>query len=97
MLKQTQAKDVFLKQAHERMRDKGFFANDTRVLVRLTCIVECQLLGLHREKRTRKLLERFLWLLATSEDLGQLADQLSADPDSRGVLLRQTHVLRQEP
>ena len=45
-----------LKQARERTHDKGFFANDTHVLA-LHCVVELQLLRLHREKLAKKLLQ----------------------------------------
>ena len=36
------------------MLDEGFFANDTDVLVCLTCAVELHLLGFYREKDTKK-------------------------------------------
>ena len=37
-------------------------------------IAELHLSGLHKEKYIKELLERFLWFLATSVDLGQLAE-----------------------
>lgn len=37
----------------ERMHDERFFAKDTNVLVRLTCVVELHLSGFHREKHAK--------------------------------------------
>ena len=61
----------------------------------LHCLVELYLLGLHREKNTKKLLMVCWQLLAASKDSGQLA-VMSVDIDSRGVLLRQIHLLKQD-
>ena len=61
-------KDVLLKQACERTRDEGVFANNTHGLF---CLTLC---GLYREKCTKKTSGDKLWLLAASLDLDQLAE-----------------------
>jgi hypothetical protein len=68
-------KDVLLKQACERTSDEEFLANNTHVLVHLT-LHSWALFVVTPEKEThqKKLLVRFLRLLATSEDLGWLAE-----------------------
>jgi len=39
----------------ERVRDEGFLASNTHVLVRLTWFVELHLSGLHREKHQKNI------------------------------------------
>ena len=63
--------DVLLKQTHKKTRDRGFFANNTHILVHLTLrVVERHLLGYYREKSTKKTYGGILHPVAASKDLG---------------------------
>lgn len=55
------------------------------------------LLGPHREKHSGKLLGVYWWLIAASVYSGLIGRVISADTDSLGALLRQTHMSRQNP
>ena len=87
--------DVLLKQAHERICDEGFFANDMHVLHVLHCVVELHLWGHHREKCTKTLLvvySSLLLLLRTWADWMQVLRQdtcLDKAPTEARYLLRQ--------
>jgi hypothetical protein len=81
--------DVLLKQEHKRTRDWGFFANSRHILVTLHWVVKLYLLGLHRKEHIKKLLVVWCRFLATSVDLGCLAEWCQ-------VILRQAHMMRQD-
>ena len=71
---------------------KGHVRKDSLLTTRmhwsaLHCVVELHLLGLHREKCTKRLWYRVV---------ASCCRMMSAETDSCGTLLRQTHVLRQD-
>jgi hypothetical protein len=78
--------DVLLKQAHERTRDEGFFANNTHVLVHLTLHSWTAFVRIPYREIHQKSSGGMLQFIATSLDSGWLG---------KWCQLRQTHMLRQ--
>jgi hypothetical protein len=93
-------RDVLLKQACDRTRDERFFANNTHALVPLTLLNRvCWMLGLHREKHTKNLLEVCCSFLLLPRIQADWQSDVSWDNCMcwAKTQVEARHVLRQDP